>query len=279
MPSNSNWFLQFFNDEEDDYTYNKDISSKPCDIPNVFVSMVYLINSSNGAVSDDQCNRIVEALNIQLQTFCDDWSIKPVILARSVTPPSGSYQIILTSDTQFTLPGVYGYHMPPLADGTIKAYVSVNVIIPVVTTPLPTGTTPSPNGILYPSGTNGTSVARVVSHELLQILVRQGLNRLYFINNTNEIQIRPRLQNGNEITGEFLFIADITDAVNDQSYTIITSDSTKVQVSDYVMPSWYSVVGKAPFNYNNTLQGPLTVSTGGYYDRLIAGGPYVIKYR
>jgi len=279
MSKNSNWFLQFFNDEEDDYTYKKDISSKPCDIPRVFVNMVYLVNSSNGVVSDDQCNRIVEALNTQLATFCDDWSIKPVIVARSVSPPSGSYQLILTSDSQFTTPGrANGYQMPPAADGTIKAYICVNVIIPVVTTPLPTGTTPSPNGILYPTGTDGISVSRVASHELLEMLVKQGLNKLYLVN-LSTLLIRPRLINGTEISGEFPFIAEVSDAVNRQSYTIITSDSTKVQVCDYVMPSWFSVVGKPPFNYNNTLQGPLTVSPEGYYAKVAPDGPYTIKYR
>lgn len=278
MPSNSNWFLQFFNDEEDDYTYNKDISSKPCDIPRIFINMVYLINSSNGAVSDDQCNRIVEALNTQLQTFCDDWSIKPVILARSASPPSGSYQIILTTDSQYTTPTQsYGYHLPPSADGTIKAYICVNVIIPDPTT-LPTGSPASKNGILYPTTSDGASVSRVVSRELMEMILQQGLIKINLVNLNTAVVISPKLKNGTVITGDFAFVADVCDAVNEQSYTIITSDSTKVQVSDYVMPSWFSVVGKAPFNYNNTLQGPLTVSTGGYYKRLVTDGPYVIDY-
>ena len=277
MPSNSNWFLQFFNDEEDDYTYKKDITSKPCDIPRIFVNRVYLINSSNGAVSDDECNRMVEALNIQLQTFCDDWSIKPVILARSASPPSGSYQIILTSDTQYTIPRVYGYHMATLADGTVKAYVCVNVIIPDPTK-LPAGATAPPNGVLYPTGADGASVARVASHELLEMIVNPGVDKFYLAN-LDKLVIPIKDQQGNILTGMFPFIAEVSDAVNRLSYTIITSDSTKVQVSDYILPSWFSVVGKAPFNYNNTLQGPLTLSDGGYYSRANSSEPYSVEYK
>jgi hypothetical protein len=277
MPSNSNWFLQFFNDEEDDYTYTKNKEDKLCDIPAIFVNRVYLINSSNGAVSDDECNRMVEALNTQLATFCDDWSIKPVILARSASPPSGSYQIILTSDIQYTIPGVYGYHMATLADGTVKAYVCVNVIIQDPTK-LPPGAIARPNGVLYPTGPEGASVAKVVSHELLEMIVNPGVNKMYTAY-LDQLKIPIKDEKGNILTGMFPFCAEVGDAVNQLSYTIITSDSTKVQVSDYILPSWFSVVGKAPFNYNNTLQGPLTLSTGGYYSRANANEPYSIEYK
>jgi hypothetical protein len=279
MPSNSNWFLQFFNDEEDDYNYKKEATSKPCDIPRIFVNKVYLTNSSNGAVTDDQCNRMVEALNVQLQSFCDDWSVKPVILTRSVSPPSGSYQIILTSDSQYTIPGVYGYHMPTLADGSVKAYVCVNAIIQDNPATLPPGAIPLANGVLYPIGSNGASVARVVSHELLEMIINPGLNKIYNAD-VSKLLIHPKDVNGNDIvTGVFQYCAEVGDAVNNQSYTIVTSDSTKVQVSDYVLPSWFSVVGKAPFNYNNTLQGPLTLSTGGYYSRANSNEPYSINFK
>lgn len=277
MPSNSNWFLQFFNDEEDDYTYRKKKYDKSCDIPKIFVNSVFLINSSDGAVTDDQCNRMVEALNIQLTTFCDDWSIKPVILTRSVLPPPGSYQIILTSDPQYSIPGVYGYHMATLADGTVKAYVSVNNIIPDPAK-IPPGAIVPPNGILYPTAANGASVARVVSHELLEMIVNPGVDK-YYLANVDKLKIPIRDEKGKIITGMFPFIAEVSDAVNQLSYTIITSDSTKVQVSDYILPSWFSVVGKAPFNYNNTLQGPLTLSIGGYYSRENSSKPYSVEYK
>ena len=277
MPSNSNWFLQFFNDEEDDYTYTKKKDDKPCDIPKIFVNNVYLINSSNGAVSDDECNRIVEALNTQLATFCNDWSVKPVIIVRSASPPSGSYQIILTSDSQYIISSSYGYHMIPLADGTIKAYVCVNVIIPNPATLLP-GAKERKNGVLYPTGAGGASVSRVVSHELLEMIINPGLNKMYEAD-VSKLLIYPKDSSGNNIiTGIFQYSAEVGDAVNNQSYTIITSDSTKVEVSDYILPSWFSVIGKAPFNYNNTLQGPLLLSTGGYYSRANSNEPYTINF-
>uniref|UniRef100_A0A6C0AP96 Uncharacterized protein n=1 Tax=viral metagenome TaxID=1070528 RepID=A0A6C0AP96_9ZZZZ len=278
MPSNSNWFLQFFNDEPDNYIYKKD-NCKPLEIPKIFINRVYLINGSNGAVTDAQCDTMVEALNIQLQSFCDDWSVKPVILARSESPPPGSYQIILTSDTQYTIPGVYGYHMHPLADGTVKAYVCVNVILPAQNPPPGAILAINPNGVLYPTSALGASVSRVVSHELLEMIINPGLNKLYEADVSN-LLIRPKDPNGNDIvSGVFQFCAEVGDAVNQQSYTIITSDSTKVQVSDYVMPSWFSVFGKAPFNYNNTLQGPLTLSSGGYYSRENSSGTFSIEYK
>jgi hypothetical protein len=153
----------------------------------------------------------------------------------------------------------------------------VNVIIPAATT-LPTGSPASPNGVLYPTGANGASVARVVSHELLEMIVNPGVNKFYLAN-LDKLVIPIKDEQGNILTGMFPFIAEVGDAVNRLSYTIITSDSTKVQVSDYILPSWFSVVGKAPFNYNNTLQGPLTLSIGGYYSRANANEPYSIEYK
>jgi hypothetical protein len=168
--------------------------------------------------------------------------------------------------------------MPTLADGSVKAYVCVNAIIQNNPATLPPGAIPLPNGILYPTGSNGASVARVVSHELLEMIVNPGVDK-YYLANVDKLKIPIRDEKGKIITGMFPFIAEVSDAVNQLSYTIITSDSTKVQVSDYILPSWFSVVGKAPFNYNNTLQGPLTLSIGGYYSRENSSKPYSIEYK
>jgi hypothetical protein len=253
MSSKSNWFLQFFNNEEDDYTYNKEKKINDC--PPIFVNKVYLINDSGGKVSDSQCDAIIEALNIQLITFCNDWSLKPVRVERKITPPPGSYQIYITNDTTKTLGEAYGYHNHPDADGSIKAYICVNVIL---------DKTKINNGILISTGAGGTSVSRVVSRELLEIIVNSASNKLYYA----PAKLLTIRQDKTSASDTYLALcAEINHPVNQQSYTIIISDSSKVEVSDYVLPSWFIEGGKSPFNYNNTLTAPFQLSTSGYYSK------------
>jgi hypothetical protein len=228
------------------------------------VNKVYLINSTYGTVTDAQCDTMIEALNIQLSTFCNDWSMKPVIIVRS-SPPPGSYQLILTTDPAYTIPGAYGYHTNPLADGSIIGYVCVNVI-------LPAGVNTN-NGILYPFDTASGSVSKVASHELLEMLVDPGVNKVYTADASSLIPPPPG------VSGTVFFYAEVGDAVNQQSYTIITSDSTKVQVSDYVLPSWFISSGIPPYNYNNTLTAPFQLSQGGYYSNSSGNGPLLINYK
>jgi hypothetical protein len=269
MPKTSNWFLQFFDYEEEESSHNHQQRCKITNFPKIFVTKVYLVNNTGTVVTDAQCDNMIEALNIQLQNFCDSWSIKPAIVVKTDSPPSGSYQIYLTTDTQYTISGAYGYHMAPLNDGTIKAYVSVNVIMAAGTK----------NGILFPTESTAASVSRVVSHELLEMLVNPGVNKKYEAD-LSKLTRYPVDEQGNNITsGTFSYNAEVSDAVNQQSFTITTADSTKVQVSDYILPSWFLTNGIAPFNYNNTLLGPLLLSTGGYYSRANSNSPYTINYK
>jgi hypothetical protein len=271
MSSKSNWFLQFFNNEEDDYIYNKE--KKIIDCPPIFVSKVYLINDSGGKVSDSQCEAIIEALNNQLITFCNDWSLKPVRVERKITPPPGSYQLYITNDTTKTVGDAYGYHNHPDNDGSIKAYICANVILDT------TNPARINNGILTSNGATGTSVSRVVSRELLEIISNSGSNKLYYapaslltirLNKTSPPITFP--------SGTYLPVcAEISHAVNQQSYTIIISDSSKVEVSDYVLPSWFIENGKSPFNYNNSLTAAFQLSTSGYYST-DSSNIYSIKY-
>ena len=243
MPSDSSWILQFFNNEPDNYTYNKNVTANvSCPLPKIppiFLNKVYLTNSTNGKITDTQCDIMVEALNIQLASFCSDWSLKPVILVFSSAPPSGSYQIILTTDTQFSFPGIPSYHNTPMADGTVRAYVCVNLI-------LPTGTT---NGIFFPGTTTSYSVSHYVSYELLDMITNPSGNKNYTANTTIT-----------NIAMQAVIIAGVCDAVIPLSYIISTSSSNKVQVSDYTLPSWYNSSGTGPFNYNNTLKEPFSLS-------------------
>jgi hypothetical protein len=112
----------------------------------------------------------------------------------------------------------------------------------------------------------------------MEMLINPGVSKYYLVE-LKYLKIPIRDDKDKILTGNINFIAEVSDAVNQLSYTIITSDSTKVQVSDYVMPSWFSVIGKPPFNYNNTLQGPLLLSPGGYYSRTSINVPFTIDYK
>ena len=262
MPKSDNWFLQFFDyddDEEDDSKHDTH-NCKETNCPRIFVTTVYLINNTNGTITDKQCNTMIEALNIQLQSFCDSWSLKSVVVVLSSSPPSGSYQIYLTTDTQYTIPGISSYRNNKMIDGTVKAYVCVNLI-------LPTGTT---NGILYPTTPTSYSVSQYVSYELLDMILNPT-GAKYFLTSLTI----------NNITMQAMIIAGVCDAVVPLSYTIVTSDSTNVNVSDYTLPSWYSSSGISPFNYKRTLTSPFQLSPRLSYTAINTASTqssYYIKY-
>ena len=211
MSSKSNWFLQFFNNEEDDYIYKKE--KKTTDCPSIFVNRVYLINDSGGKVSDSQCEAIVEALNIQLITFCNDWSLKPVRVERKITPPPGSYQLYITNDASKTIGQAYGYSNYPDADRNLKGYVCANVILDT------TNPARINNGILTSNGATGTSVSRVASYIILEMITNNGIRQLNVAPSSS-----LRGEDGNPITttpGGFSRIrVAINYPVNNKSYTI-----------------------------------------------------------
>lgn len=83
MPSGSTWFQQFLKDDDVSCPAN---TTESC--PPIFVSKMYVINDTNGKITDAQFKNIVEAMNIQLTTFCNDWSVKPVVIIYSgITAP------------------------------------------------------------------------------------------------------------------------------------------------------------------------------------------------
>lgn len=59
---------------------------------------------------------------------------------------------------------------------------------------------------------------------------------------------------------------EVGDPVEDQSYV-----KNGVQLSDFVLPSWFTVGGIAPFDFLNTLSTPFSVTAGGYATEVCNG--------
>ena len=81
--------------------------------------------------------------------------------------------------------------------------------------------------------------------------------------------IRDQDASGYRFAGDGIARADeACDAVEDRTYTI-----NGVQVSDYVLPSWYVAGSKGPWDKLAALAAPLTRTDGGYVIELKNGVP------
>jgi hypothetical protein len=55
------------------------------------------------------------------------------------------------------------------------------------------------------------------------------------------------------------------------------TNTVKVGMSDWILPSWTNPQGKRPFNHNNTLTVPFQLDAGGY-EYVLSGGNTNIIY-
>lgn len=62
----------------------------------------------------------------------------------------------------------------------------------------------------------------------------------------------------------WLYALEVCDAPEDDQFAYSIDG---VQLSDFVLPSWFDLQGKAPFSFRNTLTAPLTLAEGGYIAR------------
>jgi len=226
---------------------------------------IFLINKtagSNYVITDDQCFSMVEGLNMQLSQFCNDWNVSPYILIYSgVTELRGAtMKIFITADTKNTLtdkngtPLAYGYHMPPDLNGNISAYICANVILSDIKN----------NGILKGVTDKGASVSKIISHEMLEMIIDPVGNKTY---------MASVIVNGKTIERASI-ISEVSDPVNNQHYNFNITNGMKVQVTDYVLPSWFNPGGKRPFNHNDTLGAPFALTSGMKWDE--TNGIYIV---
>lgn len=94
-------------------------------------------------------------------------------------------------------------------------------------------------------------ISRVVGHELIEATV----------NPTLQLWSNPLLSDGDEVALE------PCDPVQRQSTRMMTStlgNAGIVELSDFVLPSFYDVSAKPPYSYQDTIAAPLVENPGGY---------------
>lgn len=67
------------------------------------------------------------------------------------------------------------------------------------------------------------------------------------------------------------WVQETGDPVEDRFYV-----KNGVQVSDFVIPSWFTIGGKAPFDFLNVLTAPFTITPGGYAIKICNGQTVVV---
>jgi hypothetical protein len=185
--------------------------------------------------------------------FSEDWSMQPytVIYSGKVEPATSgsSIRLYLTTDTTKVLPGTYGFHNAPDANGVSTAFISVGQILSDVDL----------NGIFMPKA-GGIAVSSVASRELLEMITNPLGNKASVANVTINGTIESKT-----------ILVEICDPVFDNYYNITSSQGTGVQLANYILPTWFIPGSKGPYDRMNTLTTPFELSSTGYWN-LIENG-------
>ena len=195
---------------------------------------IAIVNASN-SMTDAEGATIVDALNILLPNFCDDWNLKPVSV---VFVPKGVLStiplkcLVLNSSDADCPPGFQN------ADGVGVAKVFAKTIIE------------NGGSVLYSENNATPTLAAAVSHEVFELIADVNANMWW-----------------NSTSGATMYAAEVCDPVKANVVNVTVSNpdspSEEVSLSDWILPAWtdpYAQIG--PFNH--TLTKPLSVDKGGY---------------
>jgi hypothetical protein len=211
---------------------------------------IAIVNIST-LVSDADGQTIVDALNMKLPAFCDDWGLQKctaVYVGKgNATRISLKVFLMDTSDVN----GALGYHditsNIPYGRCFAKAVIDVGGVI------------------LYTPKFELPTFAQIVCHEVFEVLWDPICNAWWDIGD-----------------GRTLVAAEVCDPVQDNdivvtvpSKTVVTTvngvkkssvtPAQKVTLSDWILPSWSNPQRKAgPFNHAKTLPTPFTIDKNGY---------------
>lgn len=77
-----------------------------------------------------------------------------------------------------------------------------------------------------------------------------------------EILINPHMKKTFEYKNE-IFKKEVCDPVTQNTVYV-----NKSKMSDWVLPSWFELESKGPYNHLNTLKGPFQADLGGYVEKM-----------
>ena len=193
------------------------------------ITSIDVINLSQ-RISDADAKLMKEAVAQQLALHvCPAWNV-PVPQLNFVSKQAAS-GIIMSIEDQPDVDGALGYHtdMNNLPSG----YVFVAPVLDNYGVSLYDASNPQ-----------NTSVASVLSHEVLELLIDPDA-------------CEWRDDNGT------LYAYEICDACESNSY-VINVGGADVSVSNFVLPDWFVVGSKGPYDYMKMLTSPFQIDAGGY---------------
>jgi hypothetical protein len=222
------------------------------------ITQIAVINSST-TLSDTNGQYMVDALNKILPQFCSDWSIPSctAVYVKKGTSSSIDTKIFFleNSDSQ----GALAYH--DLSNNKPYGRVFVQTILKY-------------GPVLFSSDSTKPTVAQCLAHEVFELLIDPYCNGWWMLPDN-----------------QTLYPSEVSDPVEGNivpitlSYTTTSTtfpikqitNTVKVGMSDWILPSWTNPQGKRPFNHNNTLTAPFQLDTGGY-EYVLSGGNTNIIY-
>lgn len=211
-------------------------------------TQIAIINQST-VVSDINGQYIVSAMNMILPTFCGDWNI-PIItavyvgLGKTSTIP---LKVFLLDNAD--VDGALAYHdqVNDLPYGKAFAKTVLNY-----------GGT-----LLYSTNPLVPTFAQAVCHEIFELLIDMYCNMWAMLPDWSTMYAYEVCDpvESNAVTVNL--VSTVSTKVGTR--TVTTSTTTKVGLSDWVLPKWFDTQAThGPYNHNNTLTAPFTLSHYGY---------------
>jgi hypothetical protein len=241
--------------------------------PTNFTEIAVQDQSTKERLSAEDLAAMIEAINMQLRELAGYWK---TALYQAVLHPRGEaltagYTLIFKDTTDIA--GANGYHSKD-SENVAQGFVFVETILQSAA-----------NGILKRKIMAGTSVANVLSHELIEMVGNPYIDRLHIIDfrrvgglryiQPSGAPLSPAQVNTLPPVLSGLTPEELVDSVQN-NYVILRARNKDVEVSDFILPSWFGDSVTGPFNFKQTLPAPRTLDIGGYINLSMRVGNLII---
>lgn len=222
---------------------------------------IHVYNIST-VITNLQAQTMVNALNSSYMVdFCKNWRILlPIIVFMNTkqiptSPPPNNWIFIITDIA--TVSGDLAYHTETSKDCTM-GYIFAKTIL-------------QDGGVIFYKNFTTPSVSVALSHEILESLCDSTVNG-YINDFDGQLWAKEVCDSVQDLvfqvtvnTTNMSEVININKAlIQNNVHTNSTSMNIVVGLSDYVLPSFFDVYGKPPYDLINFLKFPFSLSPGGY---------------
>lgn len=204
-----------------------------------------IVNRST-LVTDDDLRKATHAVDLQLgHSFCPAWGlVAPVVeFAPTGTTDLDPAAYIVSVADRGTRPGLLGYH-DEISAAVVDAFVFAEVT-------LAHGGT-----VLRQPGPGATTVASVLSHEVMEMLVDPCINAWWD---------GPLTVNGTLYQSVAAEVGDpVQPSGGREDYYVVTLDDEEVWLANFILPAWHDLHAVAPYDFLGHLTRPFSMQPGGY---------------